>query len=598
MGESAAGGGIAGIAFGVANTNERESGVEALRSLDHIPETDHRLPPERAYNTVGSDTPYVPAAPAGYGPLHKQGPYATPTPSANNLNPFDDENRQISATPSPGRLTPGLHPSQTSFPMHNYPSQDELRGGRSPYSDDPYNRVSTAWDPRVGRGDIDPDEIEDDGDDGMAPPVPHRRSILGLKMSSGSSPPSNGPPSGAPTATGGGTEGGRGRIFGALGNLVGRKSPAGDEGRDSSGQYGPVPRSGFDDAGVEKSDWLRRQTSGRSRLRWIVGVIIGIVIIGAITGGVIGGIKGARSNKSDSGSSPSSDSSGQGQSAQDDGRENGDLSKDSAEIKKLLGNPNLHKVFPGMAYTPFNAQYPACLTNPPSQNNVTRDMAVLSQLTNTVRLYGTDCNQTEMVLHAIDRLALTDMKVWLGVWLGRNATTNTRGISAMYDLIDKNGAGPFAGVIIGNEVLYRQDMTLAELVKILSDTRQNFTSKKIDLPIATSDLGDNWTADMVPEVDYVMANIHPFFAGVEVDVATAWTWTFWKTKDVILTQGTAKKNVISEVGWPSGGGRDCGGAGECTAAITSSSVAGIDEMNKFMGDFICQSLANGTNYFW
>ena len=53
--------------------------------------------------------------------------------------------------------------------------------------------------------------------------------------------------------------------------------------------------------------------------------------------------------------------------------------------------------------------------------------------------------------------------------------------------------------------------------------------------------------------------------------------------------------MISEVGWPSGGGTDCG-----TDATTCAqgSVAGIDEMNTFMDNFICQSLANSTSYFW
>jgi len=31
---------------------------------------------------------------------------------------------------------------------------------------------------------------------------------------------------------------------------------------------------------------------------------------------------------------------------------------------------------------------------------------------------------------------------------------------------------------------------------------------------------------------------------------------------------------------------------------TSGAVAGIDEMNQFISDWVCQSLANGTEYFW
>ena len=560
-GDRAAGGGMTGIALGVANTNERESGIEALRSLDDTHST-RGVPPER-YGTMPTETPYMP-------PLsHGLDPFASPALSGKS-NPFEDERADIS--PSPGDLTPRGHTSTHSIPMSEYPPHDVYGNGRGSYTDNPYNRFSTAWDARVGRGDIDPNEIEDDGDDYGAPPIRPRRSMLGL----------NGEV--APTAAGGAAA--TGGILGTLGGLVGKAGPGSNGARDRSGQYGAVPGlsgPGFDE-GVEKSAWLSKQTLGRRRLQWIVGTVVILAIIGGIVGGVISALRNRGSSSSDG-----SSSSG-GHSVPTDR----DLDKDSPEIKKLMNNPDLHKVFPGMDYTPFNAQYPACLTNPPSQNNVTMDIAVLSQLTNAVRLYGTDCNQTQMVLDAIDKLSLPDMKVWLGVWLDKNTTTSNRGLDAMYQIISQYGANPFAGVIIGNEVLYREDMTETELSNLLGDVKTNFTSRKIDLEIATSDLGDSWNATLTENVDYVMSNIHPFFAGVSAEIAAGWTWNFWQEFDTILTKGTTKQNVISETGWPSAGGTDCGQATTCV----NGSVAGIDEMNKYMDTFVCQSLTNKTNYFW
>ena len=581
MGITAAGGGIAGVALGVANTNERDSGVEALRDIDSFQQGRSGIPPERGFNTVGSDTPYIPVPPPIQSRMTQRDPYASPARSKSD--PFDDDNQQISAAPSPAHSTPRLAPSRDSIPLVQYSSQGDYEGGSS-YHDNPYNRFSTAWDPRIARGEIDPNDIADDGDDGLREPVTRRRSMLGLKTASSSE---RGVPEGA--VAGGAAAGG---VFGVLGSLVGKKNVVGNGARDPSGQYGPVARQGFDDAGVEKSEWLSRQTSGQNRLRWIVGTLIAILLVAAVVGGTVGGVEASKKHKSVAANSTQSQTA-----AQDDGH--GDLTKDSSEIKALMGNPNLHKVFPGMDYTAWGTQYPDCLKWPPSQNNVTRDLAVLSQLTNTIRLYGTDCNQTEMVLHAIDKLGLTNMKVWLGVWLDTNTTTNDRGLSAMYDILSKNGAGPFEGVIVGNEVLYRKDMTETQLGKLLSDIRTNFTSQKINIPVATSDLGDAWTPGLAADTDIVMSNVHPFFAGVNADVAAAWTWAFWQGKDVELTQGTNKKNFISEVGWPSAGGRDCG-AVDCSDAVPvdKSSVAGIDQMNKFMSDFVCQSLANGTNYFW
>ena len=211
----------------------------------------------------------------------------------------------------------------------------------------------------------------------------------------------------------------------------------------------------------------------------------------------------------------------------------------------------------------------------------------MSRLTNKLRLYGTDCNQTEMVLHAIEVLKV-DMKVWLGVWLDNNVTTNTRQLGHLYKLLDQYPSDRFEGVAVGNEVLFRKDLTSTQLFSIIDDVRHNLTSLKINLPVGTSDLGSNWKVDMVSSVDVLMANVHPFFAGVTVTDAANWTYSFFQDNDVILTAGLTKKPrvMISEVGWPSGGGSDLG------------SVAGINEMNIFMKDFICKENSRGTEYFW
>ncbi|KAJ5182777.1 glucan endo-1-3-beta-glucosidase btgC [Penicillium capsulatum] len=558
LGPASVGGGISGIALGVANSHDRLSGIDAMRD----PHDDFTGPAERGFHTTGSDNPYVPAA-TGY-------------TSAESLRPEQSygSNRALgTAAASPGLQTPGQSATNLNDFGANRRSMSQFPGpyGAGVVGDDPYHRQS-----HYGSGDIpvdiNPDDIADDGDDEF---VPHSRSRAAQA---------------APVAAGAAGGAAAGGIFGGL---FGR-------GKDADVAYNAVPGGGLEagqggagasGAGAEKAA-LGAGTSGRKKRGLIVGAILGLVILGAIIGGAVGGTIGSRNKEG-----PASD-----KSATDDEKTHGDLDKDSHEIKALMGNKDLHKVFPGMDYTPWGVQYPLCLKYPPSQNNVTRDIAVLSQLTNTVRLYGTDCNQTEMTLTAIDRLGLKDMKVWLGVWVDQNKTTTTRQLDQLYKILDDTkDTSIFKGVIVGNEALFRAgpDKKTAEttVINYIKDVGKEIKKRSLDLPLATSDLGDNWNTQLVEAVDVVMSNVHPFFAGVNVKEAASWTWSFWQNHDVPLTKGSNKKQIISEVGWPSGGGKDCGDSKVCDSD-TPGAIASVDNMNQFMNDWICQALSNGTDYFW
>jgi exo-beta-1,3-glucanase (GH17 family) len=541
LGPASAGGGISGIALGIANTHDRQSGLDASRGI-----TDHTYtyPAERDYNTSGSDNPYVPSA--GY-------------TSAETLhhNSYGSGMALGGAAASPGFQTP------TQSSSHLSESRGMSDQHPAPYqgiSDGPYQRHSGYGGSEMSN--INPDDIADDGDEDFGPRGRNSRAV--------------------PAAAGAGAGAAAG---GLLTGFFGRE-------KNADVAYNAVPGGGLE-SGDSEGKTPGKGMDGRKKMGWIVGLVLGFVILGAIVGGAVGGTIGSRHKE---------DKSTSAQTATDDSKSNGDLDKDSSEIKALLNNNELHKVFPGVDYTPWGVQYPDCLKWPPSQNNVTRDMAVLSQLTNTVRLYGTDCNQTEMVLHAIDRLELKDMKLWLGVWIDSNTTSTKRQLNHLYKILDDTkDTSLYKGIIVGNEALYRAgpDKQTAEktLISYINDVTSEIKKRSLKLSIATSDLGDNWNSQLVDVVDVVMSNVHPFFAGVSVDVAAAWTWDFWQTHDVSLTSGSSKKQIISEVGWPSGGGKDCGESPTCDDS-TPGSVASVDNMNSFMSDWVCQALENGTDYFW
>ncbi|KAI1778731.1 glycoside hydrolase family 17 protein [Hypoxylon cercidicola] len=563
----AAAGGMSGLAMSVADRNARESGLEAMRQAQQFQQQQHQ---QSLY-----PGPYQ-AAP----PQHSS--YDEPQGYAN------DQGYDMS--PGYGAGNYG-HPGQ---PYHSSPglaslgTAASLSGRGTPtrsthsYSSDPFRDPHMAYGQRMdpSLGQFNPNDIDDDGDDGLDYRRSARNSILSLGGSSGRG---NGATAGTVGAAAGGVVGG----------LIGRN-------RSSGVQYDPVQNtstagkvSGASEyemgAKNEKpSAWLSSQTSSRRKWKWLIFIVVGLLIAGGIAGGVVGGILSNKKN---------SESAGGLQSADSDTAQNGDLDINSDEIKSLMNNPNLHKVFPGVDYTPINVQYPDCVKNPPSQNNVTRDVAVLSQLTNTIRLYGTDCNQTEMTIHALKQLKLDkDMKIWLGVWQDGNDVTNERQLSKMWNILDQYGADPFKGLIVGNEILFREQMNATQLGDLLDSVRSNLSLHDWDLPVATSDLGDNWDAQLANISDYIMGNIHPFFAGVNAKDAASWTWEFWHNKAQGFFKPEAEKNVISEIGWPTQGGTECGS--DSVTDCPNGSVAGVDELNTLMENWVCQALENSTNYFW
>ncbi|KAF4466526.1 murein transglycosylase [Fusarium albosuccineum] len=515
-----ASGGMAGIAYNVADRNPRNSGIGATENTGLPP------PPSRS-----QQNPYGGQGGYGYDSYNNNGAHG---PSQSSL-------AGLAAAAGP--------PGSSSTSHFN---------GSDPYIDNPYPGYTSSRNGSANLGVVNPNEIADDGDDGLNYGRSQRNSMLSL-------PHSDRAKRGASTtaaAVGGGA---------AAGGLLG----------DRGGSYEMNARE-------KGSDWHGDDKPKSKKWKWVIIITVLLVIVGAIVGGVVGGMMN-NGHKEES-----SSSAGKGESAEEDEKKNGDLSKNSAEIKDLLDNPDLHRVFPGIDYTPLNSQYPDCMHNPPSQNNITRDVAVLGQLTNKIRLYGTDCNQTQMLLHAIDRLELDDVKVWLGVWLDKNETTNDRQLDQMWDILDEYGEKPFEGIIIANEILFREEMTISSLAKILDDTRTKLDKKSINLPVATSDLGDDWTSELAKDSDYIMANIHPFFAGVTAEEAASWTYSFWENNNGQFWKSDKQKNIISETGWPTDGGKNCGSASSCT----EGSVAGIDELNTFMEGWVCDALKNGTNYFW
>lgn len=263
------------------------------------------------------------------------------------------------------------------------------------------------------------------------------------------------------------------------------------------------------------------------------------------------------------------------------GREH--IYSNDTEVHKLLNNPQLHNAFYGISYSPRNARYPACTT---TQREVTLDIAVLSQLTNRVRLYGTDCNAVAYVLNAIEDLGL-NMTVSLGIWIANSPDVSLRQIDAARHVLTHYPARHFDSVLLGNEALFRKDVDEGQLIGYIDYFKDFMRSKNLThIPVGTSEIGSLWTNNLAKHVDVLAANIHPFFGGVPVNDSTKWTYDFLFRHVVQSVSPYDGQLMISEVGWPSGGGNFQGAR------------AGRDELQTFLDTWLCTNKDSDVGWYW
>ncbi|SPO30541.1 uncharacterized protein UTRI_06471 [Ustilago trichophora] len=265
----------------------------------------------------------------------------------------------------------------------------------------------------------------------------------------------------------------------------------------------------------------------------------------------------------------------------------GVVASDKNDPSKFTKDPRLHKSMYGLCYTPFHAQYPECGA---TQANVTEDIQLISQLTSRVRLYGSDCSTSQLVLEAIKQTKV-DMQVFLAVWVDDNAVTFQRQVDNVVDAVKQYGTDHIAGITVGNEYLLNGGSVATLLARIASvnETIHALPNLGKRIPIGTADAGSMISTQLATGADYVMANVHPWFGGLPVDQAAGWVYEYTNNNEpsTALLAPNKPTLYVAEAGWPTG-------ANETRLASYQAATAGISELNTFLSTFVCQSNSNFT----
>ncbi len=241
----------------------------------------------------------------------------------------------------------------------------------------------------------------------------------------------------------------------------------------------------------------------------------------------------------------------------------------------LINQPQEEPSWPtkiqGFAFSPYQADQSPLEDVHPSLEQIDADLALLSGKTHAVRTYTVQGNLGE-----VPNLAKAHkINVAVGAWIDANEEKNAAEIQRLIEVV--KGKRNVVRVIVGNESLLREEISVAKLSAYLDQTR-----KAITPPVSTAEPWHVWLKhpELAEHVDYLAVHMLPFWEGINVEHAVDYVV---EKIDRLKQAFPNKPIVIAEVGWPSyGRSRDSAEASEANEAVFLRQFLALAEREKYV----------------
>lgn len=242
-----------------------------------------------------------------------------------------------------------------------------------------------------------------------------------------------------------------------------------------------------------------------------------------------------------------------------------------------FNRPTQEISFPGMidgvSFSPFRAHQDPLDGRFPSAQDIEQDLRFLADKVTSVRTY----TSLDGLEHVPALAAKQGLKVTAGAWLDQRLERNDDEINSLIRSVKmSNNVGR---VIVGNESILREDLSVAQLTAYLKKVR-----KAVKVPISTAEPWHVWLKhpELAAQVDYIAIHILPYWEGISAADAIA----FVKERYYDIQRTFPDKPIlIAEVGWPSGGN-----------LVKQAQPSPVSQA-QFMRQFLNLAQAQGWDYF-
>ena len=176
-----------------------------------------------------------------------------------------------------------------------------------------------------------------------------------------------------------------------------------------------------------------------------------------------------------------------------------------------------------------------------SEEQVKRRMSILKPYSNWIRSFS--CIEgNELVPKIAKEMGL---KTLVGAWLGKDEDKNRIEIESLIKLAQE---GYVDIAVVGNEVLYRKDLTENDLINNINEVKEAIPG----IPVGYVDAYYEFVQKpkITEACDVILCNCYPYWEGTDFEYSLSHMQQMYQQAK---TAGKGKRVIITETGWPSQG---------------------------------------------
>lgn len=212
--------------------------------------------------------------------------------------------------------------------------------------------------------------------------------------------------------------------------------------------------------------------------------------------------------------------------------------KSTADLRKLF-RQYLENGIHGLCFSSYlEGQAPGSLV---SEEQIRNRIGIIKPYTSWIRTFS--CTDGIELVPGIAKE--NGMKVMAGAWLGDDKEKNEVEIENLVKLVREGNADLVA---VGNEVLYREELTEQELLEYIHRVKSLLPGVSVGYVDAYYEFVRR--PAIAEACDVLFINCYPFWEGCHIDYSLVYMKNMYYS---VLNVARGKRVVISETGWPDKG---------------------------------------------